>query len=396
MQTKSVLFAVLAAAVVPLMVSGCMDLNTMLAPVGLSGMMSAESGYAVLAEPVPQPEAPPCAGKNAYKTMAAPVRLNVPDRDVLFAVGSVRGDLHGTAYVEATFAGGKIVEREFGKVLERHFRPPAEGETPVAELEVRIATVAVAQKSRNAPVKTRLKIIVDVNRPDGGGPLFSKSIEREASAPWPDRSLVPPSFYEALSGAIGVFCDEWDRSGGPDTVARLAGETAPGTVAPELREIAWETGQDAAGIQRGRCTILCNGFEGFRAKHWANAQIAEACRSKLGNIEPQRVRVLYDEESYDAAAKKWSFAFRCFARSERVLDFNAQTGCGTVVGDWELMGMSPEQAAEDLKAHVLEEMKSHSGIVTSQHRAAEAYVRFDNFKTDPHHNLIRIDFRLLR
>jgi hypothetical protein len=373
---------------------GCAGVNGGFSPDALSGMLTPKPGQTKLEEARFPPEAARHAAASAPRTLDAPVRLNVPGRTVDFAVNSVKSDLFATPYVRAIFPGGKIVEREFGKVLAANFREPMEGETPVAELGVRIAVVSVAQKSDSAPMSSSLKINVEIVKADGKGTAYEGSIETAATAPWTNRALVPDSFYKALSEAIERFLDEWDRSGGPDAVARWTGEATPGLVPPELRDIEWTTaGKD---VQRGRCTIVCNGWEGFRAKHWANAQIAVACRTKLGNIEPERVRVVYDAEEYDAAHGEWTFAFRCFARTEKVLDFNAATGQGTVIGDLGLLQMTAEEAANVLKAYVLKEMQSHSGIVTSGQQTAEAFVRFDDYKTDKACNLIAIDFRLLQ
>lgn len=373
---------------------GCAGMNGGFSPDALSGMLTPKPGQQKLEESRFPPEAARYAAANAHRTMDAPVRLNVPGWSVDFAVNSVKSDLFATPYVRATFPGGRIVEREFGKVLAANFREPVEGETPVAELAVRIVVVSVGQKSDSAPMTSTLKINIEVVKADGNGTAYEGSIETSATAPWTNRTLVPDSFYQALSDAIARFLDEWDRSGGPDAVARWTGEATPGVVPPELRDIEWTTaGRD---VQRGRCTIVCNGWEGFRAKHWANAQIAVACRTKLGNIEPERVRVVYDEEDFNAARREWLFSFRCFARNEKVLDFNAATGQGTVIGDLGLLKMTAEEAAKVLKTYALKEMQSHSGIVTSEHRESEAFVRFDDYKTDKTYNLITIDFRLLQ
>lgn len=387
-----------SAAVAFLMVlsAGCAGLQQIQGADGLSGLTSRNGETRILEEPANPPVAVRYRASNAHQTMAVPARLNMPDRRAGFTVGSVRSDLFASPYVVASFRGGNIMEREFAKVLAANFREPLGGETPAVELAVRVVSVVNKQRSDKAPMNTALRLNIEVARPDGGGTAYSKSLDAEATAAWSDRSKVPESFYQALSGAIDQFLEEWERSGGADMVARWAGNATPGAIPPELREIVWEGKSGSEGIQRGCCTIECNGFEGFRAKHWADAQIAEACRTKLGHIGADRVRVVYDDESYDAEKGIWTCSFRCFARNERVLDFNSVTGHGTVIGDWELMGMRPEAAAEELKAYVLEEMKSHAGVVTSSHRGSEAYVRFDTYKTDPQYNLIRIDFRLLR
>ena len=107
--------------------------------------------------------------------------------------------------------------------------------------------------------------------------------------------------------------------------------------------------------------------------------------------------MVYDDERYDEAAGTWEFSFRCFPRSERVLDFNPFTEMGTVIGDLGLMKMNAEEASEVLKSYVFEEMRSHSGIVTSEHRKKqESYVRFDGMRTDAAYNLLIIDFHLPR
>ena len=379
-----------------LLAGGCAGLNEAFAPGAFSGIMTPKTGENTLKEPASPPEAESYAAEKAYRTMSVPVRLNVPDRALNFLVGGVKSDLLGTPCTLASFAGGQIVEREFGKVLAANFREPVDGEAPVAELGVRVATVAISQKSSAAPMSAILKINIEVVKPDGSGAAYSDSIETSALAEWSNRSLIPDAFYRALSASIARFLDGWDRSGGPDAVVRWADDAAPGVVPPELHAIQWEPSTGKGGVMRGQCTIECNGWEGFRSKHWANAQIAVACRTKLGNIEQGRVRVVYDEEVYDDARGVWTFAFRCFARSEKVLEFDAATGCGSVIGDLGLMKMDPKEAAESLKAYVLEEMGSHGGIVTKGHPKTEAYVRFDNYRTDGTYGLITIDFHLPR
>lgn len=389
----------LARAFLPLalaLAGGCAGLEQTLDPGELSGLESRQRGRGMLAEPAIPPEAASYASANAHRTMGAPVRLNVPDREMGFTVNSVRMDLFRSPYVVASFPGGAIIEREFGKVLAANFRAPVGGEAPVAELGVRIGWVKTSQPSDSKPITVSMRLNVEISKADGSRPAWSKGIDATATVEWKNRAQVPEAFYAALFYAIDQFLAEWDRSGGPDTVARWAGESGPGVVPAELREISWEAGSGRGGVQRGRCVVACNGFEGFRAKHWANAQIAVACRTKLGNIEAERLRVVYDAEDYDPDAGTWTFAFRCFARSERVLDFDAASGTGTVIGDLGLMKMGPEEAAEQLKAYVLEEMRSHSGIVTSEHRKTEAYVRFDGMRTDPAYNLLQIDFHLAR
>lgn len=395
--TKMVVAAVLLATA--LLAGGCAVLDETFTSFGLSGMTTPQREQGVLTEPDFPPEAVSYAAEKAYRTMSVPVRLRVPDRNLHFSVISHKDNMLATPYVVSNFAGGEIVGREFEKVLEANFRKPVVGEAPIAEMAVRIVSVAIEQPSDREQMTSSIRLNIEIVKLDGKETAYSKSIDATATAPWKNRSLVPEAFYAALFDATGQFTADWEQSGGLDAVARWAGDAGPGMVPvpAELREITWEAGIGKGGVQRGHCTVACNGFEGFRAKHWANAQIAEACRTKLGNIEPERVRVVYDDERYDAATGTWEFAFRCFARCERILDFNPITEMGTVIGDLGLMKMKAEEATEVLKAYVFEEMRSHSGPVTREHqKKKEAYVRFDGMRTDAAYNLIIIDFHLPR
>ncbi|MBP5787824.1 MAG: hypothetical protein J6Y19_08430 [Kiritimatiellae bacterium] len=388
-----------AGMLLPLALSlagGCANMNELLAPGGLSGLVTPQTRQRVLSEPRFPPEAGTYEAEDAHLTLDAPVELNVPDRDLACGVVCSLNDLLGTRHIPATLPCGSIVEREFGKVRDANFREPLGSEEPVATLSVRLHAAEVLQASSTGPIAVTLKIHVEVTNPEGTETAYSRKIESSASAPWTNKTLVPDAFYQAVFGAIGQFASDWPRSQGPDTVARWAAEATPGAAPPQLHDIDWMPRQRDSDVQRGTCAVVCNGWEGFRAKHWANAQIAVACRTKLGGVEPRRLRVVYDEETYDPERSIWTFAFRCFARSEKVLEYNAATGCGTVIGDLGLMEMTAEEATEVLKQYVLNEMSSHSGIVTRKSPTTEAYVRFDSFSTDETYNLVIIDFHLPR
>lgn len=391
-QTSLLSFFILFAL---LLAGGCAVLDEAFAPGGLSGMTTPPKGQRVLTEPKSPPEAVSYAAENTYQTLAVPVRLKVPDRDLNFTVSSVKANVLATPYVVATFAGGEIVGREFEKVLKANFREPLAGEAPVAELAVRIAMVLVSQQSDWAPMKTELRFNIEVTNPGGSETAYSNSIESSAIGPWTNRLQIPDSFYQALSGAIAKFLDDWDRNGGPDAVARWAGNAEPGVRPPELEAPPqWEPGM--RGMWRGSCTVAFNGFEVSRAMLWAHAQIKAACRTKLGDIEPERLRVVYDSEDYNPRTGTCKFSFRCFARCKQVLDYNAATGMGTVIGDLGLMKMDAEDAANVLRNYVHREMDSHAGRVDSEHRKTNAQLRFDDYRTDQASNLIIIDFHMLR
>lgn len=176
-----------------------------------------------------------------------------------------------------------------------------------------------------------------------------------------------------------------------------------GIMPPELKAFEWEKKGD---IWHGRCEIQCNEYEDFQAMSWANAQIATASRIKLGNISPERVRILYDKEDFDKNNRKWTFEFRTFGSSPMVLSFskrdaNGQVNSGQVIGDLDLMNLDNdsekdvEKAVEKLKNYVLSQMQSFVGAVSIDAQKGKALVRFDDFKMDSTYNLITIKFRLV-
>jgi hypothetical protein len=391
-----------AAAVLALLsAAGCASVNAVFQPGGIQGQARPGHGQIKLQEKACPPMAESHGTATAYRTMDAPVLLDVKDRNMDFSVIVILSGLLDTPNIPGTFAGGKIVQREFGRFVEGNFRFPSVGEEPAAKLSVSLHAVENIQMT-GKDMETSLRLHVEVAKPDGATPVYSQTFIASASAPWNDRTLVPDSFYLALFEAISKFKEDWDRSDGPGAVERWAKGAAPGATPPELRAIDWEPRGRENGVQRGRCTVACNGWEPFRTKHWANAQIAVACRTKLGNIEPERVRVVYPDgigekgEAFDPASGMWTFSFRCFARSEMVLDFNSATGTGVVIGDLGLMNTDAEKAAPLLRKYVHEEMDSHAGMVTGKRPGTEARLRFDDFTTDPTYNLVSITFRLLR
>ena len=115
----------------------------------------------------------------------------------------------------------------------------------------------------------------------------------------------------------------------------------------------------------------------------------------MGGIEPERVRVVYDEELFDEQSKEWRFAFRTFARTEMALSYDPVTLEGVITGDIELMSAgSFENAAEILKKYVKKEMESHGWLVKNLSPQHEVGIRFYDFNTDKTYNLITIKFKL--
>ena len=317
-----------------------------------------------------------------------PVSLEFPDDHAECMV--MRQDWLGDAKSEAKFVSGFIVERVFHKVAESLFHVATQEDQPVALFRVRIQRATA--KETSAGVAATVALRIEIVKPEGGAACFAETFEAMRTAPWGNRNAVPEAFYRALESVIADFAARWRGCGAVATLRKWRGEMAPKIVPPSLRAIEWTHSGDA---WIGMCEVLCNGYEGFEAKSWANVQIAAACRMKLGGIEPERVRIVYDGEDYDAKTKRWAFRVRTFARTRIALSFDKTTRHGVVTGDLELMEMNVGQASEALKRFVQDEMDSRAGKVSRETPKGQAELRFDDFVMDKTYNLVTIRFRLL-
>ena len=302
----------------------------------------------------------------------------------------MRTDWLSDSVGEARFPAGAVVERTFRKVAASNFHLVTGNEQPVAVFLVRVNRVTAKESAGSVSAAVSLR--VEIRRPDGGENCYAQSLEGAATEPWTDRNVIPSAFYRALESTVREFSESWARGG---TVARLSkwrDESSPGKEPPALTAIEWT---QSGETWNGTCEVACNGYEGFEAKAWANAHIAAACRTKLGGLEPERVRVVYDKDHFDPVTKRWTFAFRTFARTRIAFSFNKITRSGAVTGDLELMNMTAEQASEELKQFVQDEMDSRAGKVSRDAPRGKAEIRFDNFETDEVYDLITHRFRLL-
>ena len=317
-----------------------------------------------------------------------PVSLEFPDARAECMV--MRQDWLGDAKSAARFASGSIVERVFRKVAGALFHVAMHEEQPVAHFRVRIQRATA--KETSAGVEATVELKIEIVKPEGGEACLSETFEATKTAPWGDRKAVPEAFYRALESVIADFAAKWRGCGAVAKLRKWRGEMAPKIVPPSLNAIEWMHSGDA---WIGMCEVLCNGYEGFEAKLWANVQIAAVCRMKLGGIEPERVRIVYDREDYDADVKRWAFRVRTFARTRIAFSFDKTTRHGVVTGDLELMKMNVGQASEELKRFVQDEMDSRVGKVSRETPKGQAELRFDDFVMDKAYNLVTIRFRLL-
>ena len=345
-----------------------------------------------LSEHSPVPCCPRYSAAISSRTLSVPVAFRMADVDTLCVVK--RTDWLGDAVGEAVFPAGKIIAREFGKVVKANFHVVSGDEVPVAVFSVSIDR-ATAKVIDGGNVESTVCVHVEVTSNDGSKRCYANTFEKTASARWENRNLVPLAVYRAIELTVNGVMSDWEtRDSAIASLLKWKSDAAPQIVPPSLKSIEWTQVDD---VWTGVCEVKCNGYEGFDAKSWANARIAVACRTKLGNIEPERVRVVYDDELFDEQSKKWMFAFRTFARTKMALSYDPMTRHGAITGDLELIAASsPEQAAELLKEYVFAEMESHGRLVKDTTKRHKGGVRFDDFETDKTYNLITIKFRLVQ
>ena len=339
--------------------------------------------------------------RDANRTLAIPVSFDVRNSSTLRFVTAK--NIRGDTFTVGAFKADEIIEREFRKVVESNFHVVQGDETPLAKIVIDVDKVAVSRVSRSNGVEVSLRVKVHVNRHDDSESAFSQVCTASCKGEWRSETEVPSAFYEGLGSIVRDFLSKWDSGRATATLLKWNDATIPGLKSPELKSIEWEKNewQHDGVVWLGRCEIFCNDYEGFKARAWATANIAAMCLSKIGNIEPERLRVVYDEENYDSESRKWTLVYRTFARAKMVLDFDKQSRHGHVTGDLGLMnvkadnGQDVRMAAEELKQYVLSEMSSFAGVVSPSVPKGEPWVRFDAYKTDKTYNLITIKFRLL-
>ena len=358
----------------------------------LCGCLGRPSVPRLLQEPSPVPFHGKGIACSAARTASIPVSFKMIDGDTSCAV--TRMNAIGENVVEAVFRSGNIVARELKKVVQSNFHIAAENENPVAVVSVGVVGVTIRELKGRRSVESSLTVRISVDNADGSETCYSKVFNCRANEAWDDRTAVPLAFYRALEAVVASFIEDWNVVGPVSRILEWERSAKPPVEPPSLKSMDWSQSGD---VWFGVCEIKCNGYEGLDAKAWANAHIAVACRTKLGGKEPERVRVVYDEELFDEQTKEWRFVFRTFARTKMALSYDPMTRHGVITGDVELLAAgSLEIAAEILKKYVLKEMESHIRIVTDLSPQHEVVVRFDDFETDKTYNLITIKFRLVQ
>ena len=341
-----------------------------------------------LVEPEPHSLHVVYAASVAPLTLSIPVVYDSPDTELLTSVSG--RDFLDNPVTLGYFRSGEIVAREFGNVARANFGTPSSEVPPVGRFSVKIDGVA-ARRTSSGGIAVTIEATVAMSNAVSSETPYRKRFKAECSGAWEDEATVPKALYDALAKIVRDFLADWGASSVAAVLSEWADKAAPGVKPPELLSLEFT---QQGSVYCGSCTVACNGYEGFRAKGWAAAQIAATCRRKLG-IEPERVRIVYDEEKFDLAGKTWQFKFRTFARAKMVLTFSKATRHGFVTGDLELMGLPEDKALEALRRFVHSEMDARVGPVTTGVQKGEARIRFDDIDQNKAYDLITIGFRLV-
>lgn len=387
--------------------------------VGLVGCawvpVSETSRPRIIVEPSRKDFNPRRAALNATRTLSIPVAFKMLGESASCVCAVTRVNLAGNPVSEAAFQAGGIIAREFAKVVKSNFHLVSGDEVPIAIVYADIDRTSAKVLKGSEVVESTVSIHLKVSRTDGSEECYSKVFNGTGKESWHDKSVVPSSFYRALESAINGFTadigvDEtavasllgWWRNANPQILPPSLKTPIKWTCAMPL-PIAKHTIDNAwtgnGEVWTGTCEVECNGYELSAATEWANAKIAAACRMKLGNIDPSRVRVVYDKDpdanTLPDGSKVLRFSFMTFARKDMVLSYDKTLNKGFVTGDLELMGVSSEQADSRLEEYVITAMGSYGRRIDDPNKKYRASVRFSGRKEDKNLKLLTKEFKLV-
>lgn len=252
------------------------------------------------------------------------------------------------------FDAGKIVEREFDKVVKWNFALPPAVVPSTAEFSFSIDRVSLVKEADE--VISMLEISVKICRVGHSDEIaYSKRFSSIKRGQWEENSAVPESFYAALKEIVVAFLEDWGKTRAVLTLKKWSAEHGdPVPEVPVLRRkpeiVPSLKVQD--GVCCGTCEVVCNDYDEPTASAYAFSYIDQQCRKALG-IEPERVRIVYDVmEMKDGHGR---YEFRAFARSkEPVLSFDGRKG--SMTGDLALMGMTSEEATKEMQRRIQDAM----------------------------------------
>jgi hypothetical protein len=279
---------------------------------------------------------------------------------------------------------GELIAGEFSKFVKANFAESSPDIPPVAKFVVKIGRVSVHMNS-GGQVDVDIDLVVSLLKDGSGEEGYSRTFSVTCSTPWHDKSVVPPSFYDALAKVVNDFLGDWRISTAVATLVKWNND-AIGVKPPKMKELDYKPD---GKVYCGRCVVLCNSYKMKMAEGWATKEIKQMFQQTL-RIEPERVRIFFDKHEFDECDNSLRLEFRAFERTEKVLTFDENAGKGFVTGDIRRMGGGAREAlAEELRLFVRDKLKD---------RMVEGKfdVEFDEFTTDEAEGLINIAFKRVK
>lgn len=301
----------------------------------------------------------------------------------------------GTVVSIANVPLQSITTQQFNNVLLGTFHAPKSMER--ADIKIKVSSLrTIIKKIGNASVKCDIEFSVSVVANKNPNPLFSKNYHSKVEGTW-NGVYVPLQVYQSVRHAAEEFYN--DLASNYYIFDELTPSSVGGVSRPIPQEpafLSFEMKQmSESGVYGGSCRIACNDWESSRAADWLSSELLIRARDQLG-IPLERVRVIYEENVYDAKAKEWQVSFRAFARVAWFLDYNQFSRKGVCAVDLELAKLTAQQGAEKMKEYVMQEMNRRGIVVVEGKTVDGAGVRFDEFTTDTRYGIIRCTFKLIK
>lgn len=381
----------MAFALMILAVSGCFSPRQLARPLADNrreiGVQSYEAKNVSIGKLIPVDYTPP--QYRLAQFVVSPSRMM--NTNILAATVTTRNIL-GDNESLGWFDLGKIVESEFEKVVKWNFALPPVTVPSAAEFSFSIGCVSLVKEMDD--VISSLEMSVKISRVGHSDEVaYTKQFSSTKRGRWGNDSAIPESFYAALNEIVVAFLEDWGKTRAIFTLKNWAAEPYDSDLLKPIAmlrkpEITLPPLKVQNGVCCGTCEVVCNDYDEPTASAYAFSYIDQQCKKALG-IEPERVRVAYDVmEMKDGHGR---YEFRAFARSkEPVSTFDGKRG--SMTGDLALMGMTYQQAKEEMEKRIQDAMdrviSSGKGIKGS------AIVHYEPPITDHVYGLLTIPFWL--
>lgn len=372
-------FVVLAGVV-----AGCASLQTELArSVGIAQAVPA------LSEPeqLPAEMSGPPQNAGTRSDVAAVFDYSNCSQSALLTEDTPWGTVRSVASVPLR----DVVRRQFESVFSDFFRSPEIAEGPDVTVSV-VSSRSILKKSGQGSVRSDFEFSVTVTDSDGRKILLSKRYQAAGEGRWDGSSVPLPIYRCAHEIASKFFADISKRH----VLEKLEGLKTEGVEVREPVLLAFEMKPSSEpGVFGGSCRLVCNDWDASRAANWLRTRLDDRAHDQLG-VPLERVRVIYEENAYDAKKSEWHVRFKAYARVPWFLEYDRFSRTGVCAVDLELAKLSAQQGAEKMKEYVMQEM-NRRGIVFEDGMPVDgAGVRFDEFKTDKRYNIISCAFKLVK